>query len=118
MYFRLSICLHFAYKTYDRVLFEIFNLMSNAGEKGSLALMHIKTFILKIPNLKWRERNPLSVVAFTFSKGERFHRQTHTNTHTHTHTHTHTYTHKHTNIFVAFLETGNKNVHLIDLHQL
>ena len=71
--------------------------MSNAGEKGSLALMHIKTFILKIPNLKWRERNPLSVVAFTFSKGERFHRQTHTNTHTHTHTHTHihTQTHKH-----------------------
>ena len=40
-------------------MFEIFNLMSNAGKKGSLALTHIKTLILKIPNLEWREKESI-----------------------------------------------------------
>ena len=45
------------------------------------------------------------------------HTHTHTHMHKHTNTQTHTCTNTQTHISEAFLETGNKNIHLIALHQ-
>ena len=74
-------------------MFEIFHLQGNACLKASLAVMYLTAFILRSSNFEWEENE--SVVEFIFSIGETFH--------------THRYTHAH--IFVAFLETGNKNSH-------
>ena len=72
-------------------MFEIFHLQSNAG-------------FLQNSNLEWQENESI------ISNGVYFHNRLN-------HSHTHIYTHTHT-IFVAFLETGNKNGDLKVVHQL